>query len=184
MRPTGWESILEEGEAIVWQGAPDPRPDWSLALSPSSGLALLMLLPASWLLVEPVMWVAGIALSAAMLALAFRPVVAEVWLRRHTFYSLSTRAAYIGTEVFGRRRLARHPLDDMGPFLLEAGPPGNVWFDRDIGTGKPIGFGRIADAPAVYALLRDLCDEAVARAACQPGAGRVTPAPPNRGPRE
>jgi hypothetical protein len=72
----------------------------------------------------------------------------------------------------------------MGPFRLEPGSPGTVWFGRDAATGAPLGFRGIAEAARVHDLLRDLVEAAApgaAAVACQPGPPRATTAaPPDR----
>ena len=56
----------------------------------------------------------------------------QLWLDqrrlRGTHYTLTDRAAFIATDIRGRRDLNRYPLTAGLPITLEDGDIGNLWF--------------------------------------------------------
>jgi hypothetical protein len=110
----------------------------------------------------------------------------EAVQRRRTWYTLTDRAAYIATDLLGRK-LDRHELNAGQPLELEDGEPGTVWFAERLvhhpggwtGTGDSrryrepytsrhrVGFQRIPDARGVWRLLRGATD-ALAPAGADP----------------
>ncbi|ODT82523.1 MAG: hypothetical protein ABS76_07860 [Pelagibacterium sp. SCN 64-44] len=102
----------------------------------------------------------------------------DAYERSRSSYALTNHAAYIATELFGRRKLTRYPVSDMNALELEDGALGTVWFKRDIQVhtttrhtrnGSPrrqtymsanrIGFKRISAARSVYGMIVRLMNE-------------------------
>lgn len=199
--PDGWADFLGPGETILWQGRPEPgfalrdlvggRTVQGLA---TIGFALVWMTSARSFAgfsaqVRPDggglgqhFSSFGLIFVAVGLYLAVGVPLWQAVLRRRTWYTLTDRAAYIATDLLGRR-LNRHELRPDLPLQLEDGEPGTVWFAervthdaggwRGVGdnrryeapstTRQPIGFERIADARAVWRLL----GEAIEGQACQ-----------------
>jgi len=190
----GWEDFLHPGETILWQGRPDPgialrdllgrRTIEGLAMV---GFALFWMSSAQGILgfgsrFQPEgddglgqnFTLFGLLFVAMGLYLAFGVPLREAVLRRRTWYTLTDRAAYIATDLLGRR-LDRHELRPGLPLQFEDGEPGSIWFAERVvhnrggwrGTGDnrryeppsttrhPIGFQRIPDARTVWRLLRE-----------------------------
>jgi hypothetical protein len=200
-RPAGWEDIFDDDETIVWQGRPDTVVVWSNLLSFESifglvfaGFAVFWLSnvlpmlgigsgvfgsafarhsgpPLIFSLIFPTV---GIAFVFIGLYMVIGRLFWDAYLRGRTWYTLSTRAAYIATEVWGKRRLKRYSLASMSTLDLEDGSPGTVWFAEEIQTYRsrraggrtsrtrtrrvPIGFRRITEPRAVLRLISEARD--------------------------
>ena len=152
----GWEDILSPGETILWYGRPDSRIAWGDILSMRSlhgaafaGFAILWMVQASQVTGfmtqfrlgsggdEPFGGVTGYFpyFGLIFLAVGLYNVVGHLlWdamERRRTWYTLTDRAAYIATDLLGRK-LDRHELRPDQPLELEDGEPGAVWFAERI----------------------------------------------------
>lgn len=99
----------------------------------------------------------------------------DAYERSHSWYALSEEAAYIATELFGRRKVVRHAIADMNALEFEDGPLGTVWFKRDVQvhmttrkrrgdaprrqsymSATKTGFKRIQSARTVYGMIMRL----------------------------
>lgn len=207
--PAGWEDILSPGETILWQGRPDSRIAWgdllgmrSLQGAALAAFAVVWMLQASRVTgvmsqvrvrpdqAEPLGGLGGyfsyfglIFLAVGLYTMAGR-LVWDAMKRRRTWYTLTDRAAYIATDLLGRK-LDRHELRPDQPLELEDGEPGAVWFAErlvhhpgrwtSVGGDRRyqgpytarhrVGFERISDARTVWRLLSDARGrEAAARA--------------------
>ncbi|PWE26774.1 hypothetical protein C4N9_20260 [Pararhodobacter marinus] len=138
--PAGWEGILDEGEQILWQDRPDGR------LRPGdffgfklvfaiffTGFAVLWIAGARWMSptdgfdLFPLFGVPFVLVGLYMM------IGAPIWeahVRRNTWYTLTDRAAFIATDLRGKRKLERHGFEDMNALSLAEGNPGTVWFRR------------------------------------------------------
>ena len=173
--PTGWSDYLEPGERILWEGRPDggvscrgldPKRTlfglfftafalfWTLAAAansnPRDGL-LATFFPLFGLLF---IWQGLRMAGATRLLDAFR--------RRHSWYTLTNRRAFIATDMFGRRDLQTWPIGSDSVLTLDEGPPDSVWFAERPGRRgrprrpQPVGFERIADGGEVLRLMRQV----------------------------
>ncbi len=193
----GWEDILSPGETILWQGRPDSRMAWSDVLSWRSlhgavfaGFAVFWMVQASRITgvttqfrirpdgAEPF---GGLSRYFPYFGLMFLTVglynmagrlVWDALKRRRTWYTLTDRAAYIATDLLGRK-LDRHELCPDLPLELEDGEPGAVWFaerlvhhpgrwssmggsrhyQKPSAARHRVGFERISEARTVWRLL-------------------------------
>lgn len=106
--PREWRGRLKPGERILWQGAPHGAFYWRRHyLGPIVGAGAGM---------AAVFWLelAGPWVLAVMAALALSAVyapVADAYKMRHSFFTLTNRRAFIGTDtkIFGRK-LESYPL--------------------------------------------------------------------------
>ncbi|RVV98350.1 hypothetical protein EKE94_05340 [Mesobaculum littorinae] len=176
----GWEGILDPGEEILWQG----RPDGALVLSGGLGRSVfgLAFTAVSVLILREIaadgpplamLWALPfLGIGLYMLAGRF---AWDALRRRHTWYTLTDRRAFIATELFGRRRLNSWPIRPDTPVTLDPGPPDDVWFaedwreirhhdrrDRGHRHSRPrrvrrrVGFRRIAEGRRVMGLIHQI----------------------------
>lgn len=187
--PDGWEGLLAEGEEILWQGRPDDKVLWSdlVHLHTAFGLFFtlfsLFWMAMAWKMgnVTPGGGVfSGLSLfplfGLPFLAIGLYTLIGRIFFdsvrRRGTFYTLTSRAAYVATQIKGKRELKRYSLlDDVRP-RLEDGDPGSVFFStvttvyhgRKRGmvsnVSTPIGFRRIPEARKVYLMMSEAVDRA------------------------
>lgn len=192
----GWEEFLGDDEQILWQGAPDAGVVWWDILSAKSITGVFSIVFAvAWLNVtsamvapqgfgqtslvapmSPLFQLVGVGLVLMGLHQIVGRVIWDAYVRRHSWYTLTDRAAFIASAPLGRRRLKRLPLQDTRP-VLDDDMPGTVWLGEDITPAvrtrtagrraeelrKPLGFRRIAEARRVHRLVTDARDAIVAR---------------------
>lgn len=168
MSTPGWDGILDPGEEIVWQGRPDARVAiragniagfvFGLAFA---GFALFWMVMASQ--AGGFFWAFGLIHFSVGLGLAFGAVFWGAWVRRHTWYTLTDRRAFIATDLPMRgRTLKSYPIAAETPLDFAPGPPDSVFFGAEFRTTKngtsrrQIGFERISDGAEVYRLLRNM----------------------------
>lgn len=152
MRDTpGWEGLLQEGEAILWQGQPDPAIDWRGVMSPLSAFgAVFTLVSLCWigfaaaliggsnapgiLMIFPLF---GLPFLGIGLYLVAGRLVVEAKRRRKTWYTLTTEQAFVAEDVLGRKGLKTYPIADMPPIELIDGRPGDVIFGSVTHSAPP-----------------------------------------------
>ncbi|MFZ5965275.1 aspartate carbamoyltransferase catalytic subunit [Thalassococcus sp. BH17M4-6] len=166
--PDGWNGILDPGERIVWQGRPDGG--WHVT---AGGIAATLFGAAFagfalfWMVLAAAgggyFWMFGLLHFAAGLSLACGGLIGPVWRRRHTWYTLTDRRAFVATDVpFMGRKLDSYPIGPDTPLTLRDGPLGTIDFatrtrsSRKRSSIQTIGFERLPDAPAVYRLMRGI----------------------------
>lgn len=166
--PAGWEGILDPGERILWQGRPVPGIVWrpqqmvtflfGLAFA---GFALFWMLMAAT--AGGFFWMFGLIHFGVGLALSFGPIVWPAYMRRHTWYTLTDRRAFIATDapLLGRR-LKSYPIERGTVLSYDAGNPATIHFahvmrrTKNGSSRSDIGFERIAEGPEVYGLMRQI----------------------------
>ena len=165
--PAGWDGILDEGETIVWQGRPDP------AFHVGFGhlfIALFGLVFAGFALFWMAMaaqagggfWMFGLIHFSIGAALVFNAVFGETIRRRGTWYTLTTRRAFIATDLpIKGKKLTSYPITGMTPLDYIDGPLATIRFAKEVRRGSkgsrysvPVGFERIEDGEAVYKVFR------------------------------
>lgn len=164
--PAGWENILDEGEQILWQGRPDARIVWKIGHIFTflfgiafAGFAVFWMVMAS--AAGGGFWLFGMIHFSVGLGIAFAPPFWGAWRRRHTWYSLSDRRAFIATDTpFVGRRLKSYPITDDTVIGFVPGAPATIHFATEHRRTKngsrsvAVGFERIADGDEVYAKIR------------------------------
>lgn len=166
--PAGWEGILDEGETIVWQG----RPDASIVMVPSriggfffglvfSGFALFWMVMAAQ--AGGVFWMFGLIHFFTGLGISLGAVFWSAWRRRHTWYTLSDRRAFIATDIpFKGRKLKSYPVTGDMVIDYKAGNFATLHFAQEMRRVNKsrkmvsVGFERIPDGDKVYRLMRDI----------------------------
>ncbi|MDJ0826403.1 MAG: aspartate carbamoyltransferase catalytic subunit [Rhodobacter sp.] len=166
--PAGWEGILDDGESILWQGRPGTRVVWRVAHTASllfglafAGFALFWMIMASQ--AGGGFWMFGLIHFFVGLGVAFGPPYWSAWRRRHTWYTLTDRRAFIATDLpLQGRKLKSYPIDAKTPLDFQDGEKPSIYFahtyrrTKNGSTRVPIGFERLVDGEAVYKLFRDV----------------------------
>ena len=168
MPPPGWEGILDPGETILWQG----RPDGAVTLTPGSVvMALFGLLFAGFALFWMVMaslaggyfWMFGLIHFAVGVGIMVSGPLGSAFTRRHSYYTLTDRRAFIATDLpLVGRRLRSYPITADTTLDFEDGALATLNFATVPRRGRngvhevPVGFARIRDGRAVLALMRDI----------------------------
>lgn len=172
--PEGWHGILDPGEQILWQGAPDPRVVFAWTQLPEilfglvfAGFALFWTTMAT--IMGGVFGLFGLPFLLVGLMVIFKSNYLMAYFNRHTFYTLTNRRAIIATSYpHAKREMKSYPIDAKSALeLSQQDDYGNVIFHRKIWRSrnsgektKNIGFYRIPDARRVFSLMRQIQQEA------------------------
>ncbi len=164
----GWESILDPGENIVWQG----RPDGAVTLRPRNIMMLVFGLffagfALFWMLMAAQsgggFWMFGLIHFAVGAGIIYAAVFWGAFKRRRSWYTLTDRRAMIATDLpLVGKRLKSWPITASSVLELEQGPPDTVNFAETVKRTRngsrvvPIGFERIEAAREVYRMMRDI----------------------------
>ena len=168
MSTRSWDDILDEDEAILWQGRPDPKARVRL---PSLALVVFGVAFAGFALYETLgavlegrfAWRYALIDLPIGLAVIYGALLDTPLKYRRTWYSLSNKRAFIATDFpLGGRHLASFPIDRDTSLTLEQGKRDNLFFAteeyrvRGRKRTRRIGFESLADGTQVYHLMRDL----------------------------
>jgi len=133
---SGWEGILDKGEKILWQG----RPDGKISLTPATigtlGFGLLFAgFALFWMFMAAQaggnFWMFGLIHFFVGLSLALVPIYAGSYKRRHSWYTLTNRRAFIASDLpLVGKKLVSYPIDKNSPLALIEGNPGSVIFAK------------------------------------------------------
>lgn len=190
MSQVGWNDILSRDERLLWQ----ERPASDLRLADFINLRLpfglvftafaVFWMSAAFAMTRQtdtfdIFPLFGIPFVLVGLHLVIGAPLWDAYERAHSWYALSDRAAYIATELFGKRKLVRYAVSDMNALELEDGERGTVWFRKEVSlhtsrrrsrtggsmgstytTTTRIGFKRIASPRSVYAMILRLVNAA------------------------
>lgn len=164
----GWEAILDPGETIVWQGRPDPGFHLSAQDFFAAGFGLAFAgFAVFWMIVASgaggALWMFGLIHFTVGVALFWRSVHGDTTRRRHSWYTLTDRRAFIATDLpFRGKTLKHYPITPDSPVSHIPGELATIHFARERrSTDKGrrywanIGFERIAEGDRVIALIRD-----------------------------
>lgn len=167
--PAGWQGILDPGERILWQGRPAQGFYMDLVKLPLAifglfftGFALFWMVMAAQ--AGGVFWMFGLIHFSVGVGLTFSAVAWGTLKRRGTWYTLTTRRAFIATELpLKGKRLDSYAITPDTRLSLRQGSPGSVIFSREDRRGNKgrvytvdIGFERIAEAGRAYEIMRDI----------------------------
>lgn len=168
----GWAPYLDDGENLLWVGAPTPGLSVQAADLPKSAFGLFYL---GFAIFWTVLASAGAAKGGGLFAMAFPlfgiPFMVvgayilfgrfffDAYRRRKTRYALTDRRAIIASSAL-RRSMTSYPATSFTAIELQEGPPDTINFAtrsvrkkrgyRDI----PVGFERIKDGAHVHRVLR------------------------------
>ena len=165
---TGWDGILDDGERILWQGRPDNR----VAFRAShiftfifgvffAGFALFWMIMASQ--AGGGFWMFGLIHFTAGVGIMLGPIFWPAWSRRHTWYTLTDRRAFIATDIpMMGKKLKSYPIEAGTPIDFRRGEPATLYFAKEYHSTKngsrevQIGFEWIEDGDSVYRMIRDI----------------------------
>lgn len=162
----GWDDILAPDERVLWQG----QPDTTIRLRPRhiptmifgfvfSGFALLWMVSAYR---AGAFWLFGIIHFGAGLAVALGPVLFRPLAARFTWYSLTSKRAFVATDFpWQGQRLNEIALTRETQVGFDGGAPGTIEFGKTNVLVAKRGldrqrFERIDDAHKVFGLIRDI----------------------------
>lgn len=167
MSQQGWDHLLDDDEKIIWQG----RPDTAVVFKAKhifttifglffAGFALFWMVMASRS--AGVMWMFGMIHFTAGVSIIVGPIFGPPYKRRHTWYTLTSKRAFIATDmpVIGRK-LKSYPITQNTPiYMEESGALTSIHFatrtvrTKNGSTTKQIGFERIEGSTEVMQLIR------------------------------
>ena len=168
---TGWEGILDEGETVLWQGRPDARVVFRIEKAFQfifglffAGFAVFWMVMASQ--AGGAFWMFGLLHFGVGLAVAFGALFKDAYRRRHTWYTLTDRRAFIATDMPHKGRvLDSYPITpDTRLIMVDASARlATVNFASEEKRGNkgrrftvPVGFERIPEGEKVYRLMRNI----------------------------
>lgn len=166
MSDSSWENILDPGERILWQGRPDGAVVFRIQNAVTflfglafAGFAFFWMISAAQ--AGGAFWAFGLIHFTVGVGIAFGAVFWDAWRRRHTWYTLTDRRAFIATDIPLRgRRLRSYPIGADTALNYDAATPATIHFAHEYrrtkngSTRRDIGFERIEDGREVYARLR------------------------------
>jgi hypothetical protein len=164
----GWQGILDPGERILWQGQPDSSVRLADLNPKQSLIGLAILAFALFWTISAIaaaadqgfvtLFFAGFGLFFIWIGFqrAGGYLLIDGYTRSRTWYTLTDRRAFVGTEVFGKRKLRSFPIGPETVLTIDDEIPGSIWFAKAYGkTGRhDVGFRRIDGARQVYDLMR------------------------------
>lgn len=163
----GWEGILDPDERILWQGRPDPgfhfgpgQLGTGLFALFFSGFAVFWMVMASR--AGGAFWMFGLIHFSVGIAMFWSAILGATIRRRHTWYTLTDRRAFIATDLPLRgRQLKCYPITSQSRLTFAEGPLSTIHFAREerrANKGRrymvDVGFERIEEGEKVYALMR------------------------------
>lgn len=175
IKNTGWEGILDADEDILWQG----RPDGTFRLTIGAiggaifgvffaGFAVIWMVLASS--AGGIFWMFGLIHFSVGIGVIFSSLFWATWRRRHTWYTLSTKRAFIAEDIPLRgRKLKSYPITGYSPLNLIQGERDTVNFatttvrNRNRSREVAVGFEEIEDGTKVLGLMRQVKQAEAAR---------------------
>lgn len=166
--PPGWEGLLDPDETILWQGRPDARLKIGIGHVAAflfgtvfAGFALFWMIMASK--AGGFFWMFGLIHFSAGLGIMVGGPIISVWKRRHSYYTLTDRRAFIATDMPMRgQSLESYPITADTAITFTEGPLSDLHFaTRQVRAKRghrsvPIGFDSIADGRHVLSLIRQV----------------------------
>lgn len=182
---SGWDGILDPDERILWQGRPDGAVRWKFGHIASfifglffAGFALFWMIMASR--AGGGFWMFGLIHFSAGIAIAVGPPFWSAFRRRHTWYTLTDRRAFIATDLPLRgKKLTSYPIGESTVLDYDRDEPATIHFAHETVRTKNgsrrhrIGFERIGGGADVYDLFRQV-QRARGKTAAGPGENRLS----------
>lgn len=164
--PSEWNGLLDSDETIQWQGSPDSAFHIGIAELGAAvfgtvfaGFALFWMIGASQ--AGGGFWMFGLIHFTVGVAMVLGALFWGTWRRRHTFYTLTNKRAFIATDLpFKGRALASYPITADTPLKFDLGDLTTIHFAQEERQRKgrtirqDVGFERIADGQSVVSLIR------------------------------
>ncbi|GHA30059.1 hypothetical protein GCM10007989_27170 [Devosia pacifica] len=142
----GWKAVLPDQERLLWHARPSATirmADFATARLPFGIVFTVFAL--FWMSMTAQMGrmgpagggldlfpLFGVPFVLVGLYMAIGIPLWDAYERKNAWYALTDEAAYIATELFGRRSLKRYPISEMNALELEDGQQGTVWFNKHV----------------------------------------------------
>ncbi|MGR3363889.1 MAG: aspartate carbamoyltransferase catalytic subunit [Maritimibacter harenae] len=165
--PPGWEGILDEGEEILWQGRPGQGFHFGAGNVVSAifglffaGFALFWMVMAAS--ADGPFWMFGLIHFSVGIALSAWAIYGNTWKRRHSWYTLTDRRAFIATDMpLKGKTLKSYPIGPTTVIDYRAGPPATINFAEEFKRGSKgrsykvkVGFERLENGAEVMREVR------------------------------
>ncbi len=166
--PAAWRGILQPGEKILWQGHPSSRLHFRASQISTmlfgvvfAGFALFWMIAASQ--AGGIFWMFGLLHFSIGLMIMAEPVLLASYQRAHSFYTLTNRRAFIGSDfpIVGRK-LSSYPITATTKLDLALDKESSIYFARrekrrhfHFGDNR-IGFEYIDDVARVFSLMSSI----------------------------
>lgn len=163
-----WNDILDEGEKIIWQG----RPEGGIVFKPKSIMTFIFGLFFAgfaflWMVAVAssggFFWMFGLLHFSVGIGLSFGSIFWDVWKRRHTWYTLTDRRAFIATNRrISGKQLNSYPINADTIIDYKSGHHASINFSHEMRSGKnrdyrvDIGFQRIKNGHKIHRLMLDI----------------------------
>lgn len=165
-----WHGILSNGEHILWQGAPDGgfhvagKNIFGILFGLFfAGIAMKWIIAASQ--AGGSFWTFGLLHFSIGIGVIVMSLFGDTYKRRHTFYTLTNRNGYVGTNLpFVGRKLKTYPITSATPIGYAPARFATIHFaTKEVRTKNgtrtvDVGFERISDGAEVYSLMRSIQD--------------------------
>lgn len=161
----GWDGILDDDEHILWQGRPFDgfRFDFSQPHLLAMGVVLIGF-SIFWMQMAArgggYFWTFGLLIFGIGIFNAIGIHFWKTYVRRNTYYTLTSKNAFIATNLFGRKSLKTYHIENSTDLEFFDGPTQTIVFAKVTKRGKhgsyqvPVGFEFIHDGRDVMKLLR------------------------------
>jgi len=160
--PAAWQGILQQDERIVWQGRPAKAFFWHKRYNYPLGFAGLALVGYLFYIKGQEPWVLPVLLMALCVSV-FGPPVSDAIKRRYSFFTLTDRQAFIGTDLpVLPRRLTGYLINAETELTFDQDSRAAVYFAHRMQKTKgghrriDIGFENIPDASHVFDLMTQI----------------------------
>jgi hypothetical protein len=166
-----WQGLIDPDETILWQGAPDHAFHWKTD-QPKGILMGLVFMGFSifWMsgvfLAGGYFWMFGLILFATGAFNAFGIHFYDTWQRRKTFYTLTSKRAFIATRGLRGKSLNSYLINASNRIKFEQGVKSSIFFAQETkNTGNgfktvDVGFRYLDDAQTVMTHMRQIQQEA------------------------
>lgn len=169
MSVSGWESILDKGEKVLWQGRPDGAIRMKVANIMTFGFGLVFAgFALFWMIMAAQaggsFWMFGLIHFSVGIGLSFGSIFWSAYKRRNSWYTLTDRRAFIAVDIpLKGRTLKSYPIDSSTQVEYTQGALSTITFHEETKRGNKgrtysvkVGFEYIKDGDAVYRFIRDM----------------------------
>lgn len=167
-RHDGWDGILDADEKILWQGRPDAALELTVPMLGKAAFGLMFMgIAVQWMIKTSqaggYLWAFGLLHFSAGFGLMGMAVLGDSWRRRHTWYTLTNRRAFIATDMPLRgRKLRDYPITEDTLINFHDGHLPSVSFGfepvpmKRHTSMREVGFEKIAAGADVFKMIQSV----------------------------